>query len=110
MDERSFPEPGGIWLGGARDSAVVLQPDDPRASIALQIRNAPADNVVVARSGGWSEVLRLAPGEERRLDVPIDPSRGAALVRFEVATGFRPSAVDGTSRDMRFLGAFVRVE
>ena len=46
MDERSFPEPGGFWLGGARDSAVVLQPDEPRASLALQLRNAPIDNVV----------------------------------------------------------------
>jgi hypothetical protein len=110
MDERSFPEPGGAWLSGAHDSAIVFQPDDPRSSIALQIRNAPVDNVVVARSGAWTEVLRLAPGEERRLDVPIDPSRGAALVTFEVSAGFRPSAVDSASQDARFLGAFVKLE
>ena len=110
MDDRSFPEPGGIWLGGARDSSVVLQPDEPRSSIALQIRNAPVDNVVVARSGAWSEALRLAPGEERHVDVPIDPSRGAALVTFQVTSGFRPNEADPTSRDTRFLGAFVRLE
>ena len=54
MDERSFPEPAGIWLGGARDTTVVFQPDEPRSSIALQVRNAPVDNVVTARSGGWT--------------------------------------------------------
>ena len=110
MDERSFPEPGGIWLGGARESAVVLQPDEPRSSLPLQVRNAPVDNVVIARSGAWSETLRLAPGEERRVDVPIDPSRGAALVTFQVTSGFRPNETDPTSRDTRFLGAFVRLE
>ena len=26
-----FPEPAGFWVGGARDTAVVLQPDDARA-------------------------------------------------------------------------------
>ena len=70
----------------------------------------PVDNVVVARSGAWSEALRLAPGEERRVDVPIDPSRGAALVTFQVTSGFRPNETDPTSRDARFLGAFVRLE
>jgi hypothetical protein len=110
MDERSFPEPGGFWLGGARASAVVLQPDDQRSSLPLHVRNAPVENMVIVRSGAWSESLRLAPGEERRLDVPIDPSRGAALVSFDVMSGFRPTAADPVSRDTLFLGAFVRIE
>jgi hypothetical protein len=110
MDEQSFPEPAGIWLGGARESAVVLQPDDPQSAITLQVRNAPVDNVVTARSGAWSDTLRLAPGEEGRLEVPLDRSRGAALVTFDVTSGFRPSGSDPTSQDTRFLGAFVRIE
>jgi hypothetical protein len=110
MDERSFPEPAGFWLGGARESSIVLQPDDPRASTTLLLRNAPVENIITVRSGAWSETLRLAAGEERQIDVPIDPSRGAALVEFDVRAGFRPNATDASSRDARFLGAFVRVE
>jgi len=111
MDERSFPEPGGFWLGGARQSAVVLQPDSARASMGLLLRNAPIDNTVGIQSGAWTEMLRLSPGEERRLDVPFDPSKaGAALVTFNVSAGFRPSASDAASRDTRFLGVWVRVE
>jgi hypothetical protein len=110
MDDRSFPEPAGFWLGGTRESTVVLQPDTQRASVALQIRNAPVDNAVIIRSGAWAETLRLSPGEQRRVDVPLDPSRGAALVTFDVSSGFRPSAADPASRDTRFLGAWIRVE
>ena len=29
MDDRSFPEPAGFWVGGARASTIVLQPDRP---------------------------------------------------------------------------------
>jgi hypothetical protein len=111
MDDRCFPEPGGFWLGGARQCAVVLQPDAARASMGLQLRNAPIDNTVAIRSGAWTETLRLVPGEERRLDVPLDPSKaGAALVTFDVSAGFRPSESDAASRDTRFLGVWVRVE
>ena len=111
MDERSFPEPGGIWLGGARESAVVLQPDEPRSvAAAAGPQRARRQRRRSPESGAWSETLRLAPGEERRVDVPIDPSRGAALVTFQVTSGFRPNEADPTSRDTRFLGAFVRLE
>ncbi len=113
MDDRSFPEPGGFWLGGGRESAVVLQPEHERGSIVLELRNAPVDNVVTVRAGGWIDTLRLTPGEERRVELPPGPPRsawGAMLVTFEVSSGFRPSAVDAASRDTRFLGAWVRVE
>ena len=113
MDDRTFPEPGGFWLGGARKSVVVLQPDEPRASMTLLLRNAPIDNTVMVQSGAWSETLRLSAGEERRLDVPMGPptrSGSAALVTFDVSAGFRPGAADPASRDTRFLGVWIRVE
>jgi hypothetical protein len=110
MDDRTFPEPGGFWLGGSRQSVVVLQPDAPRTSMTLELRNAPVDNAVTLRSGAWTETLRLAAGEERRVEVPVDRSSGAALVTFDVSSGFRPSAADPASRDTRFLGAWVKVE
>jgi hypothetical protein len=108
LDERSFPEPEAFWIGGARSASVVLQPEAPQQTVALFLRNAPVDNRVVIASGNWREELSLAPGEEHRVDVPIAPQRGAALVTLSATAGFRPSAVDPNSRDDRFLGVWVR--
>jgi hypothetical protein len=110
MDDRSFPEPGGFWVGGARSSTVVGQPTERRSAMTVVVKNAPIDNEVTLSSGDWREHLRLAPGEERSVDVPIDPRKGAAAVTFDVAAGVRPSASDAASRDTRFLGVWVRLE
>ncbi len=110
MDESSFPEPAAFWVGGSRSSSVVIQPDAPRRSVPLEVRNGPVDNSVSVASGEWSEQLRLAPGESRRVEVPLDPARGAALVSFDVASGFRPNAIDPSSRDTRFLGVRVGID
>jgi hypothetical protein len=47
------------------------------------------------------------PGEERRLTIPVAPGRRAVLVRFQTATGFRPSEVEPGKLDQRFLGVNV---
>ena len=109
MDERAFPEPAGFWIGGARETAVAFQPDEARAAVTLLIRNGPLDNVVTLASAAWRESLRLAPGEERGVEVPIGRDSGAALVTFTSASGFRPGDVNPGSRDTRFLGAWVAI-
>ena len=109
MDERAFPEPAGFWVGGARETAVAFQPDAARAALALLVRNGPIDNVVTLSSAAWSDTLRLAAGEERRVEVPIARDSGAALVSFTSASGFRPGDVNPGSRDTRFLGAWVAI-
>jgi hypothetical protein len=110
LDDRSFPEPEAFWVGGARRSAVVLQPDTPGEYITVLVRNAPVDNRVVMESRSWREEFQLAPGEERHVDVPIDRQHGAALLTVATSAGFRPSALDPKSRDDRFLGVWIRVE
>jgi hypothetical protein len=110
LDERSFPEPEGFWIGGARGaSAVVVQPDAPQPAVTLLARNAPVDNTVVIQSGSWREEMRLGPGEERRIQVPIAVQRGAVLVTIASSSGFRPSVVDPNSHDDRFLGVWIKV-
>ena len=88
----------------------MFQPDRPGTTIRLQLRNAPVVNKVGVEAGRWRESLELGPGEQRVVDVPMDPARGAVLVRFTSSSGFRPSEVEPGSRDERVLGVWVRVD
>jgi len=109
MDDRSFPEPEGFWVGGGRETSVVLQPDEPRGAATLQLRNGAVENTVLVQAGAWRDGVRLGPGEERQIQIPLDHARGATLLRFTTTAGFRPSEADPTSRDDRFLGVWVKV-
>jgi len=108
LDERAFPEPSGFWVGGARQAAVMLTSDRPEAPVPLILRNGAVDNSVSLEFAGRREEIALRAEEERRIDVPLDPRRGAALVRIRSASTFRPSDVDPASRDTRRLGVYVR--
>ena len=108
LDERSFAEPEGFWIGGSRQSAVVVQADRPQSSVDLTIRNAPVENRLTLVSGQWREELTLAAGEERHVQVPLGAGQRAAFVTATTTSGFRPSASTPDSRDDRFLGVWVR--
>jgi hypothetical protein len=109
LDDRAYAEPSGFWVAGARETQLVLAPDSFRGPQALLLRNAPVENTVTLEISGRRETIVLAPGEERRIDVPIDPARGAALVGIGASAGFRPSELDPNNRDTRMLGVYVRV-
>jgi hypothetical protein len=110
MDERSWPEPQAFWVGGSRDSTVVVQPVPARRSVILTLRNAPVENRVTLASHGWEKVLTMAAGEEQRIEIPMAPGAEAVPLRITASSGFRPSEVDAGSRDQRFLGVWVKVE
>ena len=109
LDDRAFAEPSGFWVGGQRETSVVLAPDERRATLSLDLRNAPVDNTVSLEFAGRREEVVLRPGEERRVELPLDASTGSVLVRIRSTAGFRPSAVDPNSRDTRLLGVYCRV-
>ena len=109
LDERSFPEPEAFWVGGARQSSVAIQPVPMRTTVTLWLRNAPVRNRIAIEAGAWRTTLDLGPGEERSLEVPVDPTHGAVMVCFRVSSGFRPSELEAGSRDERFLGVWVQV-
>lgn len=109
LDDNSFAEPEAFWIGGARSASIVIQPDGAPAIVTLLVRNAPVDNRVLIEAGGWRDEAQLGPGEEHRIQVPLDTRRGATLIRFSATAGFRPSAVEAGSRDDRFLGVWVKV-
>jgi len=110
LDDRAFPEPSGFWIGGARDTTFAVRSDQPRQTLSLMLRNGASDNRILLESGAWRGDVALRGGEERQIDVPVDPAIGAALVRIRSEAGFRPSDLDGRNKDTRFLGVFVRLE
>jgi hypothetical protein len=110
LDERAFPEPSGFWVGGARDTFVALRADQAKGALTLTLRNGAAHNRVLLESGSWRGDVGFGPGEERRVEVPLDPATGTALTRIRSESGFRPTDVDGRSKDTRYLGVFVRIE
>jgi hypothetical protein len=110
LDDRAFPEPSGFWVAGGRDTVVALAADAPRAAVTLTLRNGAAPNRVRLESGSWRGDVGFAAGEERRIAVPLDPSAGTALLRIQSDSGFRPTDIDGRSKDTRYLGVFVRFE
>lgn len=110
LDERSFPEPEAFWVGGSRQSSIVLRGDEPRTPVLLLLlRNAPVDNSLVIQSGKWRDELHLGPGEVRQIEIPLNAAQGATLVSLTSASGFTPSAVEPGSSDHRFLGVWVKV-
>jgi hypothetical protein len=110
LDDGSFPEPEAFWVGGSRESRIVIDPDAARSSVMLRLRNAPVGNRISISNGAWTRVLQLAPGEEQRLEVPLDPATGAALVRLNTSFGFTPADHEPGNRDRRFLGVWVKLE
>ena len=110
VDEGSYPEPEAFWVAGARESSVVVQPDEPRPVVTIRLRNAPVENRVVIQTNGWTREWRMQPGEEQQVDVPIDGARGGTLLRITTSDGFRPADRDSTSRDQRFLGVWVSLK
>jgi hypothetical protein len=110
LDDRTFPEPGAFWIGGARESSIVIAPDAPKDGQPMLLRNAPVANTVTIEAGAWRRQFAMAPGEERQVVVPIDAARGAALVTIGSSAGFRPAEADPASRDTRYLGVYIRIE
>ncbi|HEX6464832.1 MAG TPA: hypothetical protein VFZ98_10275 [Vicinamibacterales bacterium] len=110
VDDGSYPEPGGFWVAGARETEVVVMPDRPAATVTLTIRNGATPNTVTVESSGRETTMTLASGEERTIDAAVPPSEGSSRFRIRSSSGFRPAQVDRSSRDTRLLGAFVRVE
>ncbi|MGE3189554.1 MAG: hypothetical protein AB7N90_07715, partial [Vicinamibacterales bacterium] len=79
MDDEAFMEPPGFWTWGGAASAVLMEGDGD-APLALLVRNGAVANTVAFAAGAWREVLELAPGEERRLEVPRPASGGPVMV------------------------------
>jgi hypothetical protein len=109
MDRNAFDDPDGIWTAGrGAQTRLLLQPD-AGPMVRLLVRNGPVANeaTLSTEGGNWSWTMTFGPEEERETQVPVDPARGAVLLRVVSHGGFRPSEVDPGSHDTRLLGVWM---
>jgi hypothetical protein len=107
FDDGAFVEAAGFWVRGGADAQVAVAPDLPGASLHLFVRNAPVANEVTIEIDGHADTLPLQPREERI--VPVPDGHGAALIRIQSRSGFRPVQVDAGSTDTRYLGTWIEL-
>ena len=105
---QAWVESDGTWIGRGADADFVIAPDVP-GPLHLFVRNGPVKNEVTLESGNWSSPLTLAPGEERVIEIPGHDGPGTPLT-VRSLSGFRPSDVDATSQDDRFLGVWIATQ
>ncbi|HEV3218050.1 MAG TPA: hypothetical protein VGZ27_20150 [Vicinamibacterales bacterium] len=98
-------EPDGTWIGRGADADFVIAPD-VRETLHLFVRNGAVKNQVTLESGDWLRNLDLAPSEESVIEIPVHEGPGTPLT-VRSLSGFRPSDVDATSQDDRFLGVWI---
>jgi hypothetical protein len=109
LDDRSFAEPDGFWLGGGRSSSIVVQPRST-APLKLHLGNGPVANTVTIQAGAWQERWQMQPGEERDVEIPFQPGRGSMRIELSASDGFVPARTDPASGDHRFLGVRITVD
>jgi hypothetical protein len=109
LDDRSFAEPDGFWLGGGRSSSIVVQPRST-APLKLHLGNGPVANTVTIQAGAWQERWQMQPGEERDVEIPFQPGRSSMRIELSASDGFVPARTDPASGDHRFLGVRITVD
>ena len=114
VDDNVFVESAGFWVRGEQTANVVVAPPairggrgTPGAGFQMVLRNGAAQNVVTVDTGNHPpSTLRLAPSEERAVDLSQGVSSDAVRVQIRSASGFRPSDAS-QSADTRYLGVWV---
>jgi hypothetical protein len=103
-----FLESDGFWVKGGEGVAFTIASRRGSHAAALTLVNGGVQNQVSLTDGATGQTLGMAPGESRRIVIPLD-LQGLARVTLSSATGFRPSD-SGSSDDHRRLGVRVMVE
>jgi len=106
LDDEVYPDPSGFWIRKGSRASFAIEVESPsRRRARIRIANGGVANLVTVDSDTGKESFRLDPWEERDVDLRLDARVEAFAVESE--SGFRPSALDPSSRDSRELGARV---
>ncbi len=104
LDQSSYPETGGLWLAGDRESAVLVADLEGRPSavrLTFEAGSAPVE-VALARGERWHTRFALAAHEHRQVDVPASENGRLDDIRAHLRGAF-------TAADGRLLGAWLSV-
>ena len=106
MDQHTFSEPGSYWVRGGRTGRVLVSPAGAR-ELAIRIQNGATAGRVTLATSGVTDAMELSSWEAREVRVPLTGDEPVVPVVVGAEQGFRPSEVDPSSRDTRWLGAQV---
>lgn len=109
-DEHTYAEPAGFWTTGKRTSEITIAcPGDCPDGVRLRVHSGAVPTRLHLASQGWSEAVDLQGRAPR--DVRVPPPAVGTVIRLALTTesGFVPSDVDPSVRDVRYLGAWVEV-
>jgi len=104
LDENIYLDPAGYWVR-AGDRAEFVIEGDCRGTCLLTVANGGQENRVEITYRETIHNFSLGPWERRRVEVTADDDMLGLSVMS--ASGFRPSEIDPSTDDSRFLGVLV---
>ncbi len=111
FDERAYLEPTGFWTRADGVASLVVDTDAPAEASGrpLIVRAGAVATSVEFTVGAWTTRLTLAGGQQELVQLPpLNGNRGWALT-IRSGPGFRPSAIDPASDDVRQLAVWVEL-
>jgi hypothetical protein len=107
-DEGSSPEPTGFWVLGGRRARFTVVRSQATTPLVLRLHSGLEPNRVTIHMRGWQQTLTLEAAAPQMITLP-DSHQPLLTLDVQPEDGFSPRDYDATSRDPRFLGAWVEV-
>jgi hypothetical protein len=107
LDDEVYLDPSGFWVKGASRARFILEsPAGCEGGCGIELEGGGIDNWVTVVTDEGSDRFLLRAHEKKIVRIPGDRE----LSNLEIASegSFRPSDLDGQSRDHRALGVLVR--
>jgi hypothetical protein len=109
LDANAYPEGGVFWTRGESATTVRVLPAGASV-LTLRLQAGAWSGPVTVSANGTTRTLPMQPWSEVRVDVPLPRDLASVPVVIQSPGGFRPSEVDPTVHDDRWLGCRVFVE
>ena len=111
FDERVYLEPTGFWTRADGVASLVVDTDalEEASGRPLIVRAGAVATSVELTVGTWTTRLVLAAGQREMVQLPPLDGRRAWALTIRSGPGFRPSAVDPASDDVRQLAVWVEL-
>lgn len=111
FDEQAFLEPNGFWTRAEGTASLVIDVDQPARAERLQLslRAGAVPTTIALVVGEWTRNISLSAGQQEIVTLPLANASDAWAVTLRSGAGFRPSAVDPASDDVRHLAVWVEI-